>query len=57
MRCSLLSCQDVELPTLIYSEIVSGEIFSKKKNWYLTFVGLEKAFDRVPRDVVWYGGL
>jgi len=27
---------------------------AKKKNLYFAFVGIEKAFDRVPTDVVWW---
>ena len=29
------------------------EYFAKKKNLYFVFVNWEKAFDRVPSDVVW----
>ena len=37
-----------------YLETIAGNILSKKKNFYFAFVDLEKAFDGVPRDVVWW---
>ena len=43
MRCSLVSCQDMELQTLFYIE----KYFAKKQNLQFAFAGLDKAFDRV----------
>ena len=37
-----------------YLETVTEEICSKKKNLYFAFVDLEKAFDQMRRDFVWW---
>ena len=54
MRCSLVSYQDVQLQTPFLSRdcLCTGETFSEKENFYFTFADVEKAFDRVPWDVV-----
>ena len=33
---------------------IQEKYIGKNRNLYLTFVGLEKAFDRVPRKVIWW---
>ena len=46
MRCSLVSCQDMELQTPFLTwDSFKKNILQKKKNLYFVFVDLEKAFD------------
>ena len=40
------------LDTIFIARQLQEKYLGKKKNLYFTFVDLEKAFDRVPRDVV-----
>ena len=57
MRCSLVLCQDGNSKCHFYLETVTGDIYlAKKKNLYFAFVDLQKAFDRVPRNVCWLSG-
>ena len=37
-----------------YFEIVTRKLFSKKRAIFTWLMNLEKAFDRVPRDVAWF---
>ena len=52
---NLVSCQDVELPMPFYLETVfiQEKCLAKEKNFYFIFLDLEKAFDRVPWEVIW----
>ena len=53
---NLVSCQDVELPMPLYLETVfiQEKYLAKEKNFYFIFLDLEKAFDRVPWEVIWW---
>ena len=37
-----------------YFEIVTRKLFSKKRAIFTWLMNLEKAFDRVPRDIAWF---
>ena len=53
MTCSLGSClEKVTMDAIFITRIVQERFLAKKKDLYFTFVGLEKAFDRVPQQVV-----
>ena len=55
IRCSLVYSRKWKYKCHFYLEKVTGKIFSKKnKIFYFAFVDLEKAFDRVPGNVVWW---
>ena len=56
MKCSLDSDQEGELQ-MLYSLLGSCKRsnLGKKKELWMAFLDLEKAFDRVPREVVWWG--
>ena len=43
---------DWEMDAIFITRIVQERFLAKKKDLYFTFVDLEKAFDRVPRQVV-----
>ena len=53
---NLVSCQDVELPMPFYLETVfiQEKYLAKEKNFYFIFLDFEKAFDRVPWEVIWW---
>ena len=57
MRCSVASCLAVAL--LLNAICVVRQLQEKhlaaNKPFYVSFVDPEKAFDRVPRDVIWWG--
>ena len=55
MKCSLDSDQEGELQ-MLYSLLGScrRSTVGKKKELWMAFLDLEKAFDRVPREVVWW---
>ena len=53
MRCSSVSWQNVELETPFFWE-VQEKYLVKKKNFHFAFVDFEKAFDKMPLDVVWW---
>ena len=38
---------------IFISRQLQENFFAKNKNLYFAFVNLEKAFDRVPRQVLW----
>lgn len=39
---------------MFYREVVTGNIFSEKEGLFYTYLDLEKAFDLVHRNVVWW---
>ena len=45
---------ELQTPFLTWDSFKKN-ILQKKKNLYFVFVELEKAFDWVPRDIVWWG--
>ena len=55
MICNLGFCI-VVVPLMLYYIIVKQlqeKFIAKRKKLYITFVDMEKAFDRVPQKVVW----
>ena len=55
MRCSLVQSHDVELQmSFLPWDSYRKNITLKRKNLYSEFVDLEKAFDSVPGDTVWW---
>ena len=54
MPCNLASCLGKELPMQSLSSDKFTKSISANKDLYFAFVKLEKAFDRVPRKVLWW---
>ena len=54
MTCSLIHAPRNETPNAIFFVKVTKKNLPKRKNLYLAFVNLEKAFNSVPRDSVWW---
>ena len=53
MTCSLTSCLDAA-PQMPYSLYDSYKFYAINKTLYMAFVDVEKAFDDVPRCVIWW---
>ena len=54
MRCSLVSWYDVELQFFFILRQLQEKHTARKKDLFLTFVGLEKGIGRVPLDTAWW---
>ena len=56
MRCSMASCLAVarQMHFFFIVRHLHEEHLAANKPLYMALVGLEKAFDRVPRDFIWW---
>ena len=50
----LVSEQEKHNRCSIYSTAITGKILGKKRELWMAFIDLEEAFDRVPREVIWW---
>ena len=54
MICSLVLWQGTESDAIFIVRQLQEKYLAKKKDLWMAFVDLEKAFDRVSREAVWW---